>query len=505
MNSRKAEAHLAKQAPVQLDAQLIAQWARRSATQLREQSQAINALNVFPIPDSDTGSNMAHTMATAVAAVDALEGDPSTSEVTIALATGAVRGARGNSGLVLSQMLRALAENASQGPIDGLAVADTLSQSVGFVRTAISTPVEGTVISVLAAAAAAAHDGDPQLVGVATRALSAAEEALAETPNQLAVLAEAGVVDAGGQGLVVILQALVDVLDGAGSTSDALTPDHARTQQEVEVMFFFEGNLDALRELLETYGNSVIVGPLSPEAGTAHVHTDQAGEVIEKAFGLGTVTELRIEVLPTGGEPAALGTQSTPAKVPRQHSTDSRAPSIVALTPTGGVAQLFEAAGAVAVASPNSTTLKDAMGELGNGPVAVLTNGQDVAALQGLDGTREIDIIDTKSLVGGLAALAVNDPTVDWDDNVEEMIDAVDAQRYANCPPESMVETLSDMLADGGELVTLLWSRPATDQETIDHLKATFAELYPDVQIDDHRIELLGSDSDPRLVQIGVE
>ena len=159
----------------------------------------------------------------------------------------------------------------------------------------------------------------------------------------------------------------------------------------------------------------------------------------------------------------------------------------------------------MAVASPNNKTLGEAVQGLGEGPVAVLTNGQDVAALQGLDGAREVDIIDTKSLVGGLAALAVNDPTVDWDDNVEEMIDAVEAQRYATCPPDTMVDTLSTMLADGGELVTLLWSAPATDQAAIEGLKATFAELYPDVQIDDHHIELQGNDHDPCLVQIGVE
>ena len=135
----------------------------------------------------------------------------------------------------------------------------------------------------------------------------------------------------------------------------------------------------------------------------------------------------------------------------------------------------------------------------------MLTNGQDVAALRGLDGAREIDIIDTKSLVGGLAALAVNDPGVDWDDNVEDMIDAVEAQRFANCPPETMVDTLSAMLADGGELVTLLWSDPATNQEAIDELKATFAELYPDVQIDAHRIPPQGNEHDLHLVQIGVE
>ena len=133
-----AEAQPVNQAPAQLDAQVVAQWARHSASQLRENCQAINALNVFPIPDSDTGSNMAHTMATAVAAVDALPEGATLSEVTIALATGAVRGARGNSGLVLSQVMRALAESASKGHIDGSAVADTLSQSVGFVRAAIS-------------------------------------------------------------------------------------------------------------------------------------------------------------------------------------------------------------------------------------------------------------------------------------------------------------------------------------------------------------------------------
>ena len=498
-----------------LDGPLIVQWARRAAKGLREKQSEINSLNVFPIPDSDTGSNMAHTMTEACESSESVD-EHNTAEVTAALASGAVRGARGNSGVVLSQVLRALADTAARGPVNGAAVAAMLCQAGGFVRSAISSPVEGTVVSVLDAAARGAAAGKESLRDSVARALASAEEALENTPSQLPVLAKAGVVDAGGRGLVVILQALYDVLDtaegvdaeGAHSSTDAGTdtgrvsgtdagtdaPVHARSC-ELEIMFFFEADPSSdavaeLREFLEDHGNSVIIGPISDSEATVHVHTRAAGPVIEKAFSLGTVTRLRIEVLPERD----VDQEQLPA-IP-----------IIALTNAKGVAAVFEKAGAVSLTWNNDQeadhqALEDALSQTGSGNVAILTNGFDTSGLAATD--RRLDIIDTKALVGGLAALAVHDPAAEWDDNVEEMLDAAAAQRSVSCSAEALEQTLNELLADGGELVTILWSGPDMNTQRIEEVKETFTELYPDLLIDAYQADGLGAGD--TAVQIGVE
>ena len=505
-----------------LDGPLIAQWARRAAAGLRERQAEINSLNVFPIPDSDTGSNMAHTMSEAVSFTkDSDESDPST--VTAALASGAVRGARGNSGMVLSQVLRALADTASRGPVDGKAVAKMLQQSVEFVKTSIAEPVEGTILTVLRAAAEGAQSGRESLSEVVSHALVSAEKALEQTPQQLDVLAKAGVVDAGGRGFVVILQALQDTIantggslglsgharddadvqdsaqdaDNSGARSEDDSPDgvtspsqHPRSEPdaaanlEIEVMFMFDytgkpGALDELRDYLGHAGNSIVIAHAGDTLVKVHVHTRRAGAVIERAFSLARVFDLRLEVLP-----------------------DSELPQmpIIALTPAGGAAKVFEGAGAVALDLEGSDerAIDETLAMIGAGPVIVLTNGRSAAGL--LDRGRHIAAIETHSLVGGLAALAVHDPSNDFDDDLEEMADAVSAQRCVETTAADMIEDLESLLAEGGELVTVLWSAPEVAEEQMERLRQWVDSEHGDVEFHDYRADGMGP-----AVEIGVE
>ena len=226
--------------PDAIDSTTLQRWARACAHTLARQKEEINRLNVFSVPDSDTGSNMAFTMASAVSALDhalreremkksrsragngaqsgtdlTTDASLTTSEAAIALAIGATKGSRGNSGVVLSQLLRGLAESAQAGPLNGTSVCDALSNSLRFVQAAIVNPVEGTVITVLrsaAAAATSAAQSTDSAGAVAHAARLAASRALERTPSQLPVLRRAGVVDAGGRGLVVLLDELERVL-----------------------------------------------------------------------------------------------------------------------------------------------------------------------------------------------------------------------------------------------------------------------------------------------------
>lgn len=218
-----------------LDGPGLHRWAKRAVSELVARRSEINKLNVFPVPDADTGSNMAHTMETALAEVEKLDATSraDVSAVASALAVGSVKGARGNSGVVLSQVLRGLAQSVSHGLIDGTCVIQALDTANTFVRKAITEPVEGTVITVLRAAAVAAQQtASSRLSDVVTQATAAAQTALAKTPSQLPALREAGVVDAGGKGLVVLLESLRAELTTSSATSSdpTTTTDDPATQ-----------------------------------------------------------------------------------------------------------------------------------------------------------------------------------------------------------------------------------------------------------------------------------
>lgn len=515
-----------------LSGRFLIAWARASLAGLYRHRSEINQLNVFPIPDSDTGTNMAATMKCAVDRLDTLdtlntEDAPTAADVAAALAAGAVSGARGNSGMVLSQIFRAIADTASMsatGNLSARAVPLMLSRAEGLVTAALSNPVEGTIVTVLRDAAAGAQsevDTDPgaALEVVVTAALNGALAALERTTDQLDALTDAGVVDAGGRGLVVILQALVDALRGDVAADPIAPIEHRRGSDErgdnhedarvahLELVFGFRGDVDRLRDALEKQGDSVVI-VTDADGYRAHVHTTVAGKLLERVFSLGVVHDLHIEVLP---EP--LLPQGRPSSLP-----------VIALLPfqsggsqnNSGLAELFTSAGAAVGDSP--TSLTEALAAV-NGPSIVLTNGQRTADLfavlehQGL----EVTVVDTASFVGGLAALAVYSPDADIEDNAEDMADAVHGQRWRNvvggelAPTETVgtddgvdsvdtvVSVVTELLDDGGELVTVLYGDALT-RENMLTLSAAVSSSHPNADI--HGVHISGLEL---IAQVGVE
>ena len=433
--------------PLADGARLLA-WARRAAGELERRRAEINELNVFPVPDADTGSNMAHTMAAAVEEASALPAGASLTEVAEALAVGAVRGARGNSGVVLSQVLRGVAQAAHYGESEDETLAGALTNAVGFVDRAIANPVEGTIVSVLRAAADAARGAVGRPAGdVAVAATQAARDALELTRTQLPALQEAGVVDAGGAGLVAVLETLVDGQPGEGESKDV--DRHGAESHgagaELEVMFDYRGDLDALQEQLAGMGESLIIARITDHDGRVHIHSREPGNVIETAFGAGTVTRLRIEVLPSqapDGEPERL---------------------IIAVTPPGSVTSLYSASGAVTVApGPNvAAAMLDAITRSGSDEVIVLPNGQlsksELAEVEHAARAVEqtITILPTVRLVSGIAALSVHDPAQPLATAAFTMSEAAGEMRTALAfRAEKGALTLSGAVAKGDVVVT---------------------------------------------------
>ncbi|WP_280429070.1 DAK2 domain-containing protein, partial [Nocardia brasiliensis] len=301
-----------------MDGTALLRWGRTCLDGLAHRRAEINALNVFPIPDADTGTNLLATMRAAMAAAEAIAAPSSAREVTAhevaaAMARGATIGARGNSGIILSQVLRGIAEAVREGPLTAATLREALRRAAVLVRAALSVPIEGTILTVLdCAAASAAGDAESTLAEVALAAADGAAKALGETPSQLGVLRDAGVVDAGARGLVVLLDSLVSVTLGEVPSRPEYTPrEPGMTQPEpepsettsptpqYEVMYLLsdtdEARLATLRARLTELGDSVVVVGDGQGSWSAHVHCADAGAAVEAGLVAGRLSGIRIE------------------------------------------------------------------------------------------------------------------------------------------------------------------------------------------------------------------
>ena len=288
---------------------------RGSLALLEQSAESINALNVFPVPDGDTGSNMLATLRAAVAEAEAIPADErSVGTVATAIGHGALMGARGNSGVILSQILRGMAEALADrtsriGPLD---LAHALATGSQKAHSAVLKPVEGTILTVVreaSAAAVAAAERDPDMEVVLGAAVEAAEQAVARTPALLPVLREAGVVDAGGEGLYRILQgALRAVVSRDAAQHGRPEAPSAAVIAQGEEGFGYETvflvtppsgrslDLDAIRHSLGQLGESVLVAG-DARAAKVHVHGERPDHVLAFGLSLGSLTHVSIENL----------------------------------------------------------------------------------------------------------------------------------------------------------------------------------------------------------------
>ena len=415
-----------------LDASALYDWADAAVAGLIARAEEINKLNVFPVADADTGTNMLFTMRSALAGVTPGE---SLAETAAALAAGAAHGARGNSGVILAEILQALADVTADVTADGdlthigtALLSAVLRHAVARAVTAMGGEfVEGTVVSVLQAAADALEcadaDGDG-LEQALTAAGTAAADALERTTEQLAVLAESHVVDAGRRGLLVLLDSLTATVTGhrpdrrdyppaaLPATTDAIAPLAA---PEFEVMFLLDarvgGAVDRLRSRLQILGDSVAISAAAAGRYSVHVHTDDAGAAIEAGLAAGAVSRIRIAGLATG------------RVAPGGWSRDR---AVLAVVDGDGASALFGSEGACVlrpdpelvdpVNGVSAAELLRGVVDTGAAQVMVLPNGyvsaEDLVAgcAAGIGWGIDVVPLPTGSMVQGLAALAVHDP-----------------------------------------------------------------------------------------------
>jgi hypothetical protein len=407
-------------------------WLQRAAAVVGESAAALDAMNVYPVPDSDTGTNVRLTMDGIAAAAEAGQ------DRVEALVRGAILSAHGNSGAIVAEMMTSIARRL--GDLDGTAmgtqVADLLRTAATAARRAVARPVEGTIITVAEAAADAAETArtaDPRSGrAVAQAAQQAARDALARTPSQLAVLAAAGVPDAGGQAYVLLLDALVEVLGGApaepltGSVRPLVTAvgGNGQLRPEYEVMYALHGATaparSALSAELSALGHSVVLVGDSTVA-QVHVHLPKAGAAIEAGLGHGRLSHIRVTVLPA--EPV-LGTAER---------------TVLAVVAGPGLARaISELGGAPVLAADREQALVEltAAAEHADGDLIILPNdpgtlgraGDLAAALRRPQ--RRVTVIPTVTQVQGLAAMAVHEPSADFESVVVAMSSAAGHTRH---------------------------------------------------------------------------
>ncbi|MER6467833.1 DAK2 domain-containing protein [Streptomyces collinus] len=492
------------QAPQTLDALAVRTWCGLALRALGRAREEIDAINVYPVADGDTGTNLYLTVESATTAVEAVfagygtgSAEPSLADAVRAMAHGALIGARGNSGTILAQLLRGMAQvlaadspseqDGTPGPpgTDGAGLRRALRRAADSAREAVAHPVEGTVLTVASAAAEAAEGTEGDCRAVARAAYEGARAALAATPGQLTVLRRAGVVDAGGRGLVAVLGALVEACTGEAvretlHAAEAATDAHARVagvpggagagpwvraeaaaQEDAhtgagtgaagpapascadatgtggpayEVIYLLEAEDTAvarLRARLDALGDSlVVVG--GDGLWNVHVHVDDAGAAVEAGVEAGRPHRIRITHfglgdVHTGGE-----------QPPRERAQRA----VVAVVPGEGLAGLYTEAGATAVLArpgepPASGELVQAVRRAHAREVVLLPNDAELrhtaaaAAEQARAEGIRVALIPTRSAVQGIAALAVHEPGRRFDEDVVQMTSAAGATRYA--------------------------------------------------------------------------
>ena len=433
---------------------------------LRAHQEGINRLNVYPVPDGDTGTNMTRTLDAVVAE---LEGADAGLETTCeAISHGSLMGARGNSGVIMSQILRGLAATMrTNTPPTATKLADALKAASVAAYEAVLKPIEGTILTVVRetadAAQRAAHDG-ATLAAMLHVARAAGRTALANTPEQLPVLKDAGVVDAGGAGFLLLMDSALHVVDGeplpepedvAGPTSEQLERVMQRAANDgvvdvselrYEVMFLLNIEDAKSKAFMEAWGkigdSIVVVG--GDGLYNCHVHTNDIGAAIEAPLELGgkpfkiRVTDLFEEVAEEHAQrEAELGvSNTTPVRKPAVKQLPPVNCAVVAICSGDGLAELFGQMNVQGVVTggqtmnPSTAELLDAVEHMNAQQVVILPNNKNIIPVANQINAltkKDVRVVPTCSMPEALAALVFYDPEADAAVNAEAMTGAAEA------------------------------------------------------------------------------
>ena len=511
---------------------------------LRAHQESVNRLNVYPVPDGDTGTNMALTLESVVAELE--KADPDMASTCKAISHGSLMGARGNSGVILSQILRGLATAfADSDACDAVRLADGLVAASEGAYSAVMRPVEGTILTVIKesskAADAAARNGET-LVMVLDAARDAGGEALARTPDLLPVLKEAGVVDAGGAGLLLLLDAALNVIDGRPMPAPEVVeplmtvhPGHEGHEHgeghvsdlRYEVMYFLEAPDETVPHFKDVWagiGDSIVVVG-GDGIWNCHIHTDDIGSAIEAALDAGRPRNIRVTDLIEQVEEERWVREAAVDASPALQKEVTTA--VVAVATGDGIKRIFHSLGAQYVVAggqtmnPSTAQLLEAVSATPAQQVVVLPNNKNIIPVaEQVDelSTKSVRVVPTRGIAEGFAALLEYDPDASADENRASMAEAASAViagevtravRSTTCDLGPIAEgdwigmardgirsidatlagatisLLDALVTEDHEIVTLIEGEGAGAGETR-RITEWLAEARPDVQVETH-------------------
>ncbi|MBA2327511.1 MAG: DAK2 domain-containing protein [Actinobacteria bacterium] len=513
---------------------------------LRSHQDELNRLNVYPVPDGDTGTNMALTLESVVGELDGAEG---MNEVCRAISHGSLMGARGNSGVILSQILRGLSDTFSD--LDAASAHDVvagLRRAADAAYQAVLRPVEGTILTVVRASAEAAEaaQGDgAELTGILERVEVAAHDAVLQTPELLPVLKEAGVVDAGGRGFELLIDAFLHIIDGRPVPEPEVvaTPPaveaHLHGEEasslRYEVMYLLEADDSTIPAFKDTWGalgdSIVVVG--GDGLWNCHVHTNEIGAAIEAGIEAGRPAKIRVTDLVEQVEEEEWVRDQTDVGGGDEEAADLPVPTepvataVVAVGVGSGVQRLLTSLGVHAIVAggqsmnPSTAQILEAVQQCPSDSVIVLPNNKNIVPVaRQVDGLcdRRVEVVPTNAVVEALGALVAYDPHAPLEANVASMHEAVDRVRtgevtqavrdsVADCGPiaagdwiavtrsgiraiapsaaEAAIKLVEELLDVDSELVTVLVGAEARPADRV-RLEEHLANAHPKVEIEVH-------------------
>ena len=471
---------------VRIDGEALVRAFAGGAEALRRQADAINAINVFPIPDGDTGTNMHLTMRAALEDVQR-NASSRACDVASAAAHGALMGAKGNSGVILSQILAGFAGAVGGADsIDARALAAAFDLARAAAYKVVSAPKEGTILTAITAAATASA-GRTDLGAEASlgAAVAAAEDAVARTPDLLPVLKEAGVVDSGAQGLFVLLEGMLrglrgeetaqhsagfGAIDASWLSATQRMHDHDGATSGFCTEFVVNGadlDADALRDRLRQLGDSLLVVG-GGDIMRVHIHTDTPDDALAVGRAAGTLTHEKVDDMEA--QFRSLAARETAQPLSRVDGI-----AVVAVGAGAGIEDLLRSMGASVVRggqtmNPSAGEIRAAVEATGASSVILLPNNKNIvmAAKQAIDGLPiEGRVIETRSVPEGVAALVALNSESALDDNVESMRDAAANVRHAEVTLAARSTKLGGVTVREGQPIGIVDGELAVAEETV--------------------------------------
>lgn len=488
--------------------------------------EEVNALNVYPVPDGDTGTNMHLTMQSVRRQLYE-ESPKKMSEFAHALSYGSLLGARGNSGVILSQVLKGFAEAVkSKDTLDAASCVKALGSATESAYAAVMRPVEGTILTVVRRAAeGAAESGADGALEVLRDALSAGQTALQETPEMLPMLKQAGVVDAGGLGFLRVLEGVIASFEGRDLPKPPKIEHRAQQQFEEEEFGFCTEFLlsdvtvptTEIQELVQPFGDSLlVVGAEGYVKG--HIHTEEPERLLATVARYGRMVRSKVEDMSEQHSEILAGVELEEAEPPKT--------ALVAVSAGYGITKVFRSLGARVVgggqtSNPSVQDIADAVRSVGAPVVVVMPNNKNIimAAERVADivPEKEVRVLPTRSVGQGLAAAVLFDETTEADSLLDEMQEAIEhaltlevttASRNATIEglevtegdyiglvngelravagsAETCIVKLLKPLKDDFEVATLFYS-PAVGEEGAEKLVTMLAEEAPDLEVEVH-------------------